>query len=141
MSIVAVNLQRLGYALAGGVAYYAWESASFAAAQRQGAGPFSFLVCSLTTTSCAPVFCFRPAPTPHAGARASRSYATFIREREEEKANLGPDVALERWLVERNRLVPPPQPLLAIDNFNIDNLEGTPAPPNSTSQDRRFSAR
>ena len=84
----------------------------------------------------------RPAPHTHtAGARASRSYATFMREREEEKASLGADVPLERWLAEQNRIVPPAQPLLAIDNFNIDNLEGTPAPPNSTSQDRRFSAR
>jgi hypothetical protein len=48
---------------------------------------------------------------------------------------------MDRWLVERNRLVPPPQPMLAVDNFNLENLEGTPAPPNSTSQDRRFSPR
>ena len=138
MSLIAVNLQRLGYALFGGTAYFAWESASFAAARAAAArGPFVFAFPSHTPLRC----CFSP-PAPHtAGARASRSYATFMREREEEKASLGADVPLERWLAEQNRLVPPAQPLLAIDNFNIDNLEGTPAPPNSTSQDRRFSAR
>jgi hypothetical protein len=73
--------------------------------------------------------------------RASQSLQTFRREREDEKAALGPDVPLDRWMTEKNRLAPPAQPLLAIDNFNLENLEGTPAPPNSTSQDRRFSAR
>lgn len=132
MSIVAVNLQRLGYALCGGAAYYAWESASFAAAAP---------VCAVFfLTPLRPWLLFASPPAP-AGARASRSYATFIREREEEKAGLGADVPLDRWLTEQNRLVPPAQPLLAIDNFNVENLEGTPAPPNSTSQDRRFSAR
>ena len=81
-----------------------------------------------------------PAPPP-AEVRASRSWSAFAREREEAKSPLGPPVAMDRWLVERNRLVPPPQPMLAVDNFNLENLEGTPAPPNSTSQDRRFSPR
>jgi hypothetical protein len=54
---------------------------------------------------------------------------------------MGADVSMDRWLVEQNRLVPPAQPMLAVDNFNLENLEGTASPPNSTSQDRRFSAR
>ena len=84
---------------------------------------------------------FYPPPFRFADARASRSFQTFAREREEEKAGMGADVSMDRWLVEQNRLVPPAQPMLAVDNFNLENLEGKASPPNSTSQDRRFSAR
>ena len=84
---------------------------------------------------------FTPPSFRIADARASRSFQTFAREREEEKAGMGADVSMDRWLVEQNRLVPPAQPMLAVDNFNLENLEGKASPPNSTSQDRRFSAR
>ena len=138
MSIIAVNIQRLGYALFGGLAYYTWESACKRRPCAPGRPPLSLSPPSpLNHPYFPPLF-----PPAHlTDVRASQSLQTFRREREDEKAALGPDVPLDRWMTEKNRLAPPAQPLLAIDNFNLENLEGTPAPPNSTSQDRRFSAR
>ena len=62
-------------------------------------------------------------PDSPAEFRGWRSYQNFLREREESRGSAGPHISMERWLVEQNRLVPPPAPLLSVDNFNLENLE------------------